>query len=161
MPKKYILLAAIAAVMILGVVILAVVISTGDDFVHNITLAENGRTMQKLEFSVSGLAPGGSREYTLNLKSQVDAHYSIALDFAEQGDGALKNFVDVTILCGEQSHTYSLADLFEGKTTQFDLDIGRGRSAVITITYSMPQSVGNEAQGATADFVINLTAERV
>lgn len=163
MTKKNLILVAIVAVILAGVVLLGVIMINNDEFVTNITLSENGETHETLEFSAKGFHPGEDREYTINFKSPVSDRYRIEFTFEETYDGKLKDYIDVTVSYGgsEGWYEYKLADLLDGKTLLFDNVIFEaGEEVSFTITYTMPLDVGNEAQKATADFYLILTATR-
>lgn len=161
MSKKYVLPLVIVGLLLVGVALLGVtLVTSNDEFVKDITLIESDFTHKSLEFSANGLKPGDVREYTINLKGKSSGNYTLNLDFAEVKEGALKNFVDVTLEQGETHYTYKLCELLEGKTVSFTCKIGVTNATVIKVIYSMPIETGNEAQNATADFAINLTAEK-
>lgn len=162
MKKLHLILIAVVAVLLAGVVMLAVVLFNNNEFIKNITLSPDGTTSEKLEFSANGMGPGGKpREYTINLKSKLSDRYIVTLEFEETEEGTLKNFVNVTLQFGdEEPTTYLLAELLDGQTVTFECNINSGATFSIKVTYAIPSEVGNEAQGATADFDIILTAER-
>lgn len=161
MSKRNIILIAIVAVILAGVVLLAVVMFNNNEFIKNITLSEDGVTHETLEFSANGLHPGETRAYTLNLKSVITDRYIISFAFEETKDGELKNYIDVILTYGDEKYECKLADLLDGQTLSFEnVAIEADETAVITITYYMPEDVGNEAQKTTADFDIILTATR-
>lgn len=163
MSKRNFILIAVVAVILAGVVLLAVVMLNNNDFVKNVTLSENGITHETLEFSANGLHPGDTREYTLNLTSPISDRYIIEFAFEETYDGKLKEYIDVTVKCSgsEGWYEYKLVDLLDGQTLTFNNVVFEADEEVVfTITYTMPLDVGNEAQRATADFYIHLTATR-
>ena len=161
MSKKYVLPIAAVMLLIVGVALLITVLTTAnDDVVQDITLSANDITRESLEFSANGLMPGDVREYTINLKGKSAGSYNVMLDFGVVEDGALKNFVDVTVQQGDRAHTYKLYELLDGKPVSFNCRIGSMQATVIKVIYSMPAEIGNEAQNASVDFAINLTAEK-
>lgn len=159
MKVKRILLIALALVILLGIVLVVLLLVNNDKIVKNIKLKEEGVTKEKLAFSANGLHPGDEKEYTLNITSKVAGKYSIHFDFIEDKDGLLKSFIDVTLTYGEQSYTYSLAELLDGQTVDFVCEVSND-PAVITVKFVMPIETGNEAQGTYADFFADLTIER-
>lgn len=161
MRKKYVLPIVIVALLLVGVALLTMVLSTtNNEFVKNITLNEKDITRESLEFSANGLKPGDVREYTINLKGKSVGIYTLVFDFVEVENGTLKNFVDVAMQYGQESYTFKLSELLEGKTVSFQCRIGVKDSTVVKVIYSMAVDIGNEAQSATTDFAINLTAEK-
>ena len=158
--KKYVLPIVTVVLLLVGVAIWTVVLlTTNNEFVKDITLNEKDITHETLEFSAGGLKPGDVREYKINLKGKSAGIYTLKLDFVETDNGALKNYVDVALQYGGKSFTYKLSELLEGKTVSFECHIGT-KATVIELIYSIPQDIGNEAQKATCDFKVNLTAEK-
>lgn len=161
MRLKYFLPIAAVVMLLLGLAILVAVLPTANDaFAREITLKDNDVTRETLEFSASGLKPGDTKEYTINLKGKSVGNYELSFEFVEVKKGALKNFVDVTLQYGKDSYTYRLYELLEGKTVRFNCRIGAMDATVIKVIYSMSTSVGNEAQNETTDFRVNLTATK-
>ena len=159
--KKYVLPIATVVLLLVGVAILTVALLTNNnEYVKDITLKGNDVTRESLEFSAGGLKPGDVKEYTINLKGKSAGNYTLNFDFVEMDDGALKNYVDVALQYGGKSYTYKLSELLDGKTVSFNCRVGVSNATVIKVIYSMPLSAGNEAQKATCDFRVNLTAEK-
>ena len=158
MKKKIVLATLLVASIILGIVLIFLV-RTGGAAVKDITLKENGVTREDLEFSVSGLYPGVSREYTLNLRANSDAKYSIELEFTETKDGGLQNFIFVTVSCGDFSKEIPLSELFNGRKIDLECAVKSNAPTAILIKFKMPQEVGNEAAGTYCDFRVSLSAE--
>lgn len=159
MKKRYILALALIAAIIFGIVLVIVQCNADESFVRNVTLSENGVTQEELTFSASGLKPGDRRDYTLNLKCNVDGTYAIDLAFSEEKDGGLRNFITVTLTYEGSRAEYTLDELFNGQIVDFNCDIASA-PAEIHLIFTMPSEVGNEAQGADTDFIVILTAER-
>ena len=154
----------IAAVLLLlvGVALMAVLLTTPNNtLVHDVTLDDNQVTHDSLNFSVNGLLPGQERGYTVNLKGTRSGNYAVSLEFVEKNEGALKNYIDVTVRCGENERIYKLSELLGGTTVSITCKVTAAQPTVIQVIYTIPQEVGNDAQNATADFVINLTAEQI
>lgn len=161
MKYKFILPIAAVLLLLCGITLLATQLYTpNSDVIKEITLKDTEITSEILEFSASGLKPGDVREYTINLNGKSAGSYNLNFDFAIVKDGTLKNFVDVTLQQGKSSYTYKLSELLNGKTVSFTCNIGINSATAIKIIYSMSIDIGNEAQNATADFAINLTAEK-
>ena len=152
---------AAAVLLLVGAGLLAVILLTpNNDFVKDITLKDNDITSETLNFSANGLKPGDEREYTLNINGKSAGSYKLYFDFVESQSGALKDFVNVTLLYGDKGETYALSDLLNGAAVCINCNVGVTSGAVIKVIYSMPIGVGNEAQNATTDFAINLTAAK-
>lgn len=156
---KRILLIALAVVILLGIVLVALLLSTNDKLVKNVKLVEDGITKEELKFIANGLHPGDEKTYTLNLTSKIAGDYTVNFEFIEEKNGQLKNFIWVTLSYGDESYTYLLADLLDGQDVAFICHISKD-AAVITVKFDMPLDTGNEAQGTSADFFASLVIER-
>lgn len=109
--------------------------------------------------SVNGLAfiPGESRDYSFKLKCRDSGEYHVGLELKEKTDGGLKEFIDVqVVLDGKVVLTGNLSELMGSSSVVLrDYEFGR-ESVDLVITYSMPESVGNEAMGTSADFDMSI-----
>ena len=159
MKKKAIMIVLIVAaiVMILGSVFLFIHISSRDNLNYDIHINSQGEAEKVLSIQALNLAPGQTRQYTLNLLSQSAKEYRIRLNFIPKGSGTLQNFITVEIKAGDVAVTRPLHELFDGTTVDID---SRGADKIF-INYIMPENVGNEAQGAQASFDIRLTVSRM
>lgn len=160
MKKVHVMIATTIAAIVLGSALLVILMVCDNQFIKNVTLEANGTTYEKLEYYATGIAPGESREYTINLFSKVDGNYDLELAFSEEGDSPLKEFVNVVVTCGDQQEEYTLKELFKGQKINFTCRMGLKHDGAIIVKFVLPADVGDEAQGAVADFVIKLTAER-
>ena len=160
MKLKIILPIVAVALLLFGVVLMALTLaSPNSSFIKDVTLNDDG-VEQELEMSANGLIPGDSREYTLNLKGQSTGDYSLNFAFVVLNDGALKDFVKVTLQCGDKSDTYNLSDLLGGQVATLKIKTIAKQTTVVKVIYSIPSEVGNEAQNATVDFTVNLSADK-
>ena len=160
MKKGYIWAIVLVAAIIFGIVLVIVQCSADDEFTKNVKLEESGIVRENLHFSATGLRPGDTRDYTIIVTPEADAVYVLALDFEEENDGGLRDFIDVTLSYGDTVVETTLTELFAGKTVSFECDISKKVPARIHVVFSMSLDVGNEAQGATSDFGTYLTATR-
>ena len=162
MKLKIILPIAAVVLLLVGVVLMGLTLaSPNSSFIKDVTLNDSGTTQETLEMSANGLTPGDVREYTLNFKSQSSGSYMLNFQFVELSDGALKDFVKVTLLCDDSSATYNLSDLLGGEVATLKVKVVSKQNCVVKVIYEIPIEVGNEAQNATADFTVNLTAEKI
>ena len=110
-------------------------------------------------FSVEGLAlvPGEERTFTYTLKCKDSGRYGVGIEVKEKKDGGLKSFVNVVVrLDGEVILRGKLSDLMNtSETLLSDHTFGR-ESVELSVTYSMPESVGNEAMKTYSDFDMTL-----
>ena len=132
-------------------------ISGGDKLQKNTTITIKEDTVKTLEANITGICPGDDREYVINFNVKDAKIFDISLAFREREDrvGTLKNFINVKITTADERIEKTLKELLENGET---FNLGAGVKSV-TIIYSMPESVGNESKGATADFYIDVTAK--
>lgn len=128
----------------------------------------NGEINEVIEVDELALKPGTDVTYNVNVHCKETNDYILSLDFVEYGSGTLDDFLDVTVkLDGSVIKQTKLSDLISGRQTiSLNRNYTIGTTLQFEITYSMPLTVGNEAQGATCDFdmyvlssVISKTAE--
>lgn len=118
---------------------------------------QNGET-QSVEFENLCLIPGEECLYVIELSSDIADEYEISLKFEETQEDALKNFAYAKIEAnGETVCDKLLADLFGGEEILLYCDLKDG-GREITITYYIPENVGNEAQNSGAVFDLSITA---
>ena len=129
-----------------------------ETFEEGITVSENGVTEAVVEVRDLNLAPSESREYVINLVCKASGGYHITLEYEEQLDGGLKQFVNVAVRLGEETvYEGRLSKLLSGEEKiQFDGVLEEKTPLPITVIYEMPVSIGNEAQGTYADFDVRL-----
>ena len=156
---RNILILVLCIYALIGIVFFFYVRQVQSDFTEEITVEINGTTTSVLKMGELNLKPSESRDYAVNLKSKSDGEYKIDLNFSETTDGKLKDFINAEIACGEKKYTKTLRELLSGEDTITFICSLKGDVATrILIHYYMPIEVGNEAQGAVADFNVALTA---
>lgn len=153
--STYISIFVAVALIIVAIIVLCLLL-TADRPIKNVTLEENGVTHAKLDFNARGLHPSESREYTLVLHAGVNGKYKLSLLFNDI-EGELAKYIVVEFVTDDgEEHTMPLTD-----TESFEFECEITKTYSIIVRYILPDQVGNEAQGAFADFELLLTAERV
>lgn len=120
---------------------------------NEITLTIEEETVTTLEARLVGIYPGGEKSYKVNLVGEGADGYYITLNFRDDDGGKLKKYIRVAINAGEEDRSEELEALLSGDK----IKLGRGIRE-ITITYAMPESVGNESQGTEVTFYIDVEA---
>lgn len=157
----YVLGILLSAAIIFGIVMVIVQFTANNEFTKNITLTGDGVTQSELDFSASGLKPADSREYTLQLNGDTAGTYAVKLEFSEEEDNGLGEFIYVTCFYQDNSKDeFTLNELFDGRTIEFDCKIENNSKAIVRMVFTIPEEVGNEAQGTDTDFSVTLTAKR-
>lgn len=152
-----IILAVIAALILVGVVLMAWMLATrGNRHVIRIDLDDK---IAPVGFEKLALIPGESCAYTIRLTGDVAEQYELHLEFKETQDKTLKNFAYIRIesngqvLCDEL-----MATVFAGEGIDLSVDLTQTKQQELIITYYLPLEVGNEAKNAEAVFELRLTA---
>lgn len=158
MRKKvgYILTIAVVAMTVIGVLLWFNIKGDGN-LKDKTTVTFGGETTKTLKAEIAGFYPGKSADYTIEISDKNAADYNVSLVFRKNEDvepekNTLGNYLTVRIVAGDVTFEKNLNELFGGET----INLGRN-SQKITITYTMPLEIGNEAQGAEARFFIDLT----
>ena len=155
------LIVALLLLAALSVTLFVFLADAKEKFPKEITVDADGVSETVLTVRDLHLNPTESREYSINLFCAASGMYDVSLDYEETVDGGLKHFVNVTVKAdGVTVYEGALSDLLNGTATVcFNGELREKRTQeplVLTITYHMPRSVGNEAQGTYADFDVNL-----
>lgn len=117
----------------------------------------NGETSKTLKAELTDFYPECEQEYKIILSGASAENYAITLNFRnDKNSGALENYLTVTITTKTVTISKQLSELLNGESVK----LGKNANE-ITITYAMPAATGNEAQGTTADFYIDLTAKNI
>ncbi len=156
-----IVLVALSITILVGIAIMLYFLllsNDGDTIKLDITV--NGA--KSIEFEGLALIPGEQREYSVALRSDIPGDYVLNLDFVEEGtDNDLKHYVYARLRMGDEIICDErLSDLLDGEPLTVASYLSKKEGADITITYYMPLEVGNEAENATADFMISVSSSR-
>ena len=162
MKKVYLIFIVIVLVLIAcGTGILIALFHANDEMIRKVELESEGNTERELAFSAENFLPGDVREYTVVVHCEKGGEFRISFTCRSVKESELQNYLTVEIGCGEVRKQVALADLFGGVSLGFDVAIQDGATAEFTVRYEMPVTVGNEAQGKTADFLLVLSAQRM
>lgn len=153
--KVYIFLMLVCVITAFtGVVIWGVLREQQAELTENTVIELDGETEKTVKAELTGFYPGGKQTYTLLLSGEMAEDYDVTISFRnDKNSGALENYLTVTIKTKDVMIERQLKDLLD----EGEIELGKNANEV-TITYAMPEDTGNEAQGTTADFYIDLTA---
>ena len=146
-----IILAVIAALILVGVVLMAWSWWTRNN--RQVIRIDLDDRIEPVAFENLCLIPGDSCTYTIRLTGDAAKKYDLHLSFEETQEKNLKNFACIRIesngqvLCDEL-----MATVFAGEGIDLSVALNRGQQQDLIITYYMPIEVGNEAQNAEAFF---------
>ena len=158
----YILVTAILLLSSMALMLIVFLHQADEVFEGSITVEENGITETTIPVRDLILTPGVQKDYHVNLICQASGHYFIHLDYQENHDGGMKEFVDVIIeLDGAVVFDGPLTDLLDGgKVIETDGELHADEPLVVSFKYKMPIDTGNEAQGTSSDFDIHVIIEK-
>ena len=163
MRKRYAALIIVLALVIsvlTGVFVYQYMQDETANFEEEIVFSLDGETQKKLSVTDLNLIPGQEKECKITLNASNVGDYVISVEFKKQSNGRLDEYLDVVIEVKGTSQTRPLNEVFStsgGKAITFTIDAGA--SEILTIRYIMPETVGDEAQGASCSFEVVFTAK--
>lgn len=152
---KYIIIIISIVLTLTGVVILGI-LQNNNNLKDKTVVEINGETSKTLKAEIKGLYPGKTEEYTILFEGDSAEEYIITLNFFDDNGGDLKNYILVRIETNNSSIEKPLNELLDGDL----VSLGQG-VAEIKILYTMPIDTGDEAQGASVVFYVELNARNI
>lgn len=154
--KLYIILILVSVITAFtGVIIWGVLQEQQTELTENTVIEVSGETKKTVKAELVGFYPSSKQTYTITLAGETSQDYLVTINFRDDNkSGGLENYLIVTITTKEVTIEKPLKEFLKGEK----VELGKNANE-ITITYAMPEDTGNEAQGTTADFYIDLTAE--
>lgn len=114
----------------------------------------DGDTLKTFKAELTGFAPGTTQSYKISLSGDSKDDYDVTLRFYDSDNGALQQYLTVTITAGEfEMANVPLAQLFAMK----EINLGKNVSEIV-IAYTMDVEADDASQGTTCDFRIDITA---
>ena len=161
--RSNIIIVAMLLFSILSIMLIVFIDKAHEDFRNDITISASGVTEKTLQVRDLQLSPTEQTTFDVGMTCAASGSYNISLDYIEQKDGGMKHFINVVVKCnGEVVYEGNLLALLdENEIVSFESVLEEKAPCTITITYEMPITVGNEAQGTSADFDILLRIEKV
>ncbi len=148
-------------VIMLGLVLGVWVYTSQDKFFNEKTFVLNDRSQSEFSVDLSDIYPGRTISYKICLKANKGDYFNITIELDELGESSLADFLGFEIRYeGETIDKASLKEYVEGKKCNFKADFSEKKTVEVEFVYIMDVGVGDEAQGATADFNIVLSAKR-
>ncbi len=153
--KLSIALILVCVVLAVSGVVVWCVLQNQNNLKTNTVIEINGETSKTLKAELTGFYPGNEQEYKIILKGDSSENYIVTLNFRnDEKHGTLENYLTVKITTKNKTIEKDLKDLLDGEK----VELGKNANE-ICISYAMPENTGNEAQGTTAAFYIDLTAK--
>ncbi len=154
-----ILLPLLILVTVTGIVLGTYNMRKRNTNVTDAVIIADGGTVTSDSISIPEIAPGESGAYTLYLVGDRNAVYTITMGFAEGEVTTLAAYVKAEItIGGNKIEEAMLTEYFDDRQIKFDCRLSKKNDTPLTLRFFMDESIGNEAQGATADFTVTFTA---
>ena len=148
----------VAAMTGMGIIYYTQVAKDSFELGEDVTLRPEGETTITQEVTELNLVPGTSQSYSVDMKCKAENKYAINVAFTETGDNSLRQFTFVEIyLNGGFVGKASLDELLKGKNFDTECKLYANTAAILEFRYDMPLEVGNEAEGASANFDVTVT----
>lgn len=152
---KNILVLVTSALSLIGV-LLFVNFKKNTVLPNEITVTINEETTKNLKIDLEDIVPGSKRSYTINIDSKYFDEFNFSISFYELDDpGELSNYLSLSISANEFNINKSFKEVLN-KNEVFVLGPSVRK---ISLTYTMDESVGNEAQNTYANFYIDLMSK--
>ncbi len=111
----------------------------------------DGEKQETLSFSVEDMFPGDNVSYQVRVSFDKAGDKTVKIRF--EGEGELAPYLEVSLLHGgEVVDSATLAEYIDGRKVQIPAYFAKDEAQEITLQYSLDAEVGDEAQGAEADF---------
>lgn len=158
---KYILIILSVVVALTGLTIFGV-LRDENNLEENTTLTIDGKgTSESYKVELTGFAPGDTKGYTIHLTAEDSlSDYSVKIKFDNHDKpGTLDEFLFVTITVDGEVVKVDNTNLTELLNAD-EIYLGDGISE-ITISFTMPESAGDESQNTSTVFDVVVTASNV
>ena len=158
----FIIALVFSVAIILGVFI-PIILDGKSDHGEVIAMDEEGVVFKTIHVDDLDINPGCKKTYQTELSCNATGEYCFSFDFIEKAEGKLKNYINITIKLDERIiYSGSFLELLENEESiVINTILDHDKYSYLTFCYEMPEEIGNEAQGATADFDIKITIERI
>lgn len=152
-----IMLIAVSIFALVGAGVTAYLLTQSEDS-DIITLNVEDGTHETVGFENLCMIPGEESVYEFALAAEIAGAYELTLDFSETKAGALAQYAYARIeLGGETVAEKRLDALLDGDAILLSRALSEDEPLLLTLTYYIPEQVGNEAQAASIDFVLEIT----
>lgn len=153
-----VLLVALCLLAIVSSLLVMFIGNTHEEFEQNITVNQDGQTDSVVAIRNLTLNPNESKQYSVNLVCDLSGSYIVDIDFIEIDDGGMKQYVQTVVRRdGIIIFSGGLDELLNtDKILSFESVLNGRNPVVLTFEYIMPYEVGNDAQGTTSDFDVNI-----
>lgn len=162
MRKKYALwitILVLAISVLTGLFVYQYMKDETSDFEEDIVFSLDGETQKTLSVTDLNMVPGQEKECKITLNASDVGDYVITVNFQKKTSGTLDKYLNAEISVNGTVQTRPLDELFLVDGNAMTFTVPAGESEILTITYIMPETVGDEAQGASCSFDVVLTVK--
>ncbi len=144
------------ALTLIGMLLFSYMKKTTDLNEHiTVTVYEN--TYTSLYVDLKDINPGSETNYVINVEGDDLSNFDFTLNFSENNNsGRLDEYLSVEIKANDFCVEKNLHEILYSEE---EFKLGKNVK-LISLTYKMDESIGNEAQDAFANFLIYLTATK-
>lgn len=160
--KKSILLLVIGLIVLvlIGLMLFVVITYTQRDFSKNIRLHKHGVTQEQFQIDGLDLKPGENREYELKYSCVGGGLYDLTFEGDSKHLGGMEQYIVVEVESSNRKVSLPLKNLLmDGIPIELTIDLNEKLNETVYLRFIMPAEVGNEAQGTTTSFWIQMIAQ--
>lgn len=127
-----------------------------------VKIDKDGKADETVTVSELTLNPSETKDDVIYLTCEADGEFDVSLEFIEKYDGGLKSFVTVKITSAGNTVYDGMLDalLTDKAPVTFKSGVAKKGKTELVISYSMPESVGNEAKNTSSRFDIHVTVDK-
>ena len=156
-----IILAVLSGLILIGGGLTAFIFDSQYRYDNILVEVEDGMN-ETVEFEHLSLIPGEEAVYTVSFSSRLTEKYILYLDFSEETDQGLKNYVHLKIeVGGEVLSDKLLSEYLFDDPMELELELMKKERTPVKFIYYLPIEVGNEAQCTEAIFKLQITAKHL
>ena len=153
-----IMLIAVSIFVLVGSSVTAYLLTQSEES-QTLTLDLHDGMREELSFEDLCMVPGEEVGYDIRLEPEISGDYELSFEFTPGKETALAPFLFARVeLGGERITELPITELFLSEPLTVTAETESGNPLLLKIVYTMPSDVGNEAQAATLDFVLEITA---
>lgn len=157
---SYTLLIFMSALILIGAALTLYFINVLDRHELLAVDIEKAGDTDTVTFTSLDIVPGESREYVVLLNLSDVGEYDLRIDFSRAAENEFEKYLYVKIELEGEIICDKLMSSFmrTGAELEIDDSVDGEQQYELKVTYYLPSDVSNEAQVATADFDLTVTA---
>lgn len=149
---KYTIIFSSIILIIIIILLLLILLNRKPKLKDNTIITIDDEVVESYKVEISNFFPGYEKEYKITFISDDINKYDVSIDFNNPNEGKLKEYLNIVIIT---KHTY-LENTMNNFLTEEEIYLGKGIEEII-IKYKMPEEIGNEAQGTSVKFNLDIS----